>query len=241
MIRSMTQNLYFRQLLAGRDFARRNLIAAQMVNFVYLLGDQQTRECMIVDPAWDIDGLLEIIERDDMRLIGALATHYHPDHVGGSFMGLGIEGLSTLLERVGVKVHVHRDEASGLKKITGLSDSDLVQHESGDVIEVGQQRIELIHTPGHTPGSQCFLVNGQHLVSGDTLFINGCGRVDLPGADPEKMYESLTQKLAKLPDETILYPGHDYADRPTSTIGEQKRTNHYLRISSLDQWLRLMG
>lgn len=241
MMEFMTENLYFRQLLAGRDFARTNLIAAQMVNFVYLIGDRQTGECLIVDPAWDVNGLISIAEGDGMKIVGALATHYHPDHVGGGFMGLGIEGVAALLERIGVKVHVHRQEASGLKKITGLSDSDLVRHESGDLLSVGEQRIEFIHTPGHTPGSQCFLVNGERLVSGDTLFINGCGRVDLPGSDPEKMYESLTQKLAKLPDETILYPGHDYADRPTSTIGAEKQTNYYLRLSSLDQWLKLMG
>jgi glyoxylase-like metal-dependent hydrolase (beta-lactamase superfamily II) len=237
----MTDNLYFRQLLAGRDFARTNLIAAQMVNFVYLIGDRQTGECLIVDPAWDVNGLIAIAEGDGLKIVGALATHYHPDHVGGGFMGLGIEGVAALLERIGVQVHVHRQEASGLKRITGLSDSDLVRHESGDLLSVGEQRIEFIHTPGHTPGSQCFLVNGERLVSGDTLFINGCGRVDLPGSDPEKMYESLTQKLAKLPDETVLYPGHDYADRPISTIGEEKQTNYYLRLSNLDQWLKLMG
>ncbi|RMG48514.1 MAG: MBL fold metallo-hydrolase [Acidobacteria bacterium] len=232
--------LYFRQLRAGRDFARVNPIAAQMVNFVYLIGDRQSGECLIVDPAWDVDGLLEIAERDGMTVVGALATHYHPDHVGGDLFGFDVQGVARLLERVGVKVHVHREEADGLKKITGLSESDLARHDSGDILEIGQQRIEFIHTPGHTPGSQCFLVNGERLVSGDTLFVRGCGRVDLPGGDPEKMYESLTQKLAKLPDETILYPGHDYADKPTSTIGEEKQNNYYLRIKSLDEWLRLM-
>jgi glyoxylase-like metal-dependent hydrolase (beta-lactamase superfamily II) len=139
-----------------------------------------------------------------------------------------------------VKIHVNREEADGVKVLTGISESDLIRHDSGDVLELGNLKIEFIHTPGHTPGSQCFLVNGR-LVSGDTLFVKGCGRVDLPGSDPAKMYESLTQKLAKLPDDTILYPGHDYADRPTSTIGDEKRTNYYLRINSLDQWLQLMG
>ncbi len=241
MIGPMTDSLYFRQLLAGRDFAAHSVIASQMLNFVYLIGDRQTKECVIIDPAWDIEGLVQTVEADDMKIVGALATHYHPDHVGGGFMGIGIEGVSALLDRVGVKVHVQSEEASGLKKITGLSDSDLVKHGTGDLLEVGEQKIEFLHTPGHTPGSQCFLVNGQRLVSGDTLFINGCGRVDLPGSDPEKMYESLTQKLAKLPDDTILYPGHNYADRPTSTIGDEKQSNYYLRIGSLDQWLKLMG
>jgi glyoxylase-like metal-dependent hydrolase (beta-lactamase superfamily II) len=236
----MTEQPYFRQLLAGRDFARTDPIAAQMVNFVYLIGDRQTRRCIVVDPAWDVAGLIEEAEKDGMTIVGTLATHYHPDHIGGEFFGFTVEGIVTLLERLKVKIHVNREEADGVKVLTGVSESDLIRHDSGDVLELGDLKIEFIHTPGHTPGSQCFLVNGR-LVSGDTLFVKGCGRVDLPGSDPAKMYESLTQKLAKLPDDTILYPGHDYADRPTSTIGDEKRTNYYLRINSLDQWLQLMG
>jgi glyoxylase-like metal-dependent hydrolase (beta-lactamase superfamily II) len=236
----MTEQLYFRQLLAGRDFARTSPVAAQMANFVYLIGDQQTRQCLVVDPAWDVTDLIEEAEKDGMKIVGALATHYHPDHIGGAFFGFTIEGIAKLLERLSVKIHVHREEAEGVKLLTGASDSDLILHDSSDVLELGNLKIEFIHTPGHTPGSQCFLVNGR-LVSGDTLFIQGCGRVDLPGSDPVKMYESLTQKLAKLPDHTILYPGHDYSDRPTSTIGDEKRTNHYLQIDSLDRWLQLMG
>lgn len=236
----MTEPIYFRQLLAGRDFARTNPIAAQMVNFVYLIGDPDSRRCLVVDPAWDVGGILDIARRDDMKIVAALATHYHPDHVGGDLFGYPVEGLRALLERINVKVHVNKEEADGLKQVTGASESDLERHESGDILELGPIQIEFIHTPGHTPGSQCFLVN-KRLVSGDTLFIQGCGRVDLPGSDPAKMYESLTQRLAKLPDDTILYPGHDYADRPTSTIGREKETNYYMKIRSLNEWLRLMG
>jgi glyoxylase-like metal-dependent hydrolase (beta-lactamase superfamily II) len=236
----MTDSIYFRQLLAGRDFACTDPVAAQMVNFVYLIGDPDSHQCLIVDPAWDVAGLLDIAEKDGMKVVGALATHYHPDHVGGTMFGYTVEGLPTLLERVGVKVHVNKDEADGLRQVTGLSESDLVRHEGGDVLQLGTLKIAFLHTPGHTPGSQCFLI-GNRLVSGDTLFIQGCGRVDLPGGDPEKMYESLTQRLARLPDETVLYPGHHYADRPSSTIGREKKTNYYLRVGSLDEWLRLMG
>jgi glyoxylase-like metal-dependent hydrolase (beta-lactamase superfamily II) len=100
--------------------------------------------------------------------------------------------------------------------------------------------VEFLHTPGHTTGSQCFLVDGS-LISGDTLFIGSCGRVDLPGSDPQQMYESLVNKLARLPDETILYPGHNYASAPTSTIGEQKRRNPFLRFQNLHEFLRFMG
>lgn len=233
--------IYLRQLLSGRDFARADPFAAQMVNFVYLIGDDSSRECVVVDPAWDVAGLLEVIDRDQMKLVGALATHYHPDHVGGSILGYKIEGLSKLMAERPVKVHVNAEEAHGLKLITGLSDGDLVLHRGGDRIQVGQINIEFLHTPGHTPGSQCFLVEGKYLISGDTLFVEGCGRVDLPGGDPEKMYYSLTQVLAKLPEQTILYPGHDYGPTPKSTIGEQKTKNIYLKISSLEQWMQLMG
>lgn len=105
---------------------------------------------------------------------------------------------------------------------------------------VGTQRIRLLHTPGHTPGSQCFLV-GDNLISGDTLFIGGCGRVDLPGSDPAQMYDSLVNRLRALPDQTVLYPGHDYADRPTSTIGEEKQRNPYMRFKRLEDFLGVMG
>ncbi|HEY3139178.1 MAG TPA: MBL fold metallo-hydrolase [Blastocatellia bacterium] len=232
--------LYIRQLLAGRDFARTDPFASQMANFVYVIGDDEQRECMVVDPAWDIPGIVEFTEREDMRLTGALVTHYHPDHVGGDIFGHSIAGLAELLALRPVKVHVNEAESAGVKQVTGLSDTDLERHVGGDEIPIGNVRVKFLHTPGHTPGSQCFLAEST-LVSGDTLFIGGCGRVDLPGGNPEQMYHSLTQVLARLPDDTLLYPGHNYAAKPTSTIGDQKRQNHYLRISSLEDWMKLMG
>jgi hydroxyacylglutathione hydrolase len=234
------ETLYFRQLLAGRDFARVNPVAGQMVNFVYLVGDRKTRRAVIVDPAWDVRSLLDIADGDGMEVVGALATHYHPDHIGGDLFGYDVEGLATLLELKPVKVHAHKEESQGVKQMTGLSDSDLVSQESGDRLSLGEVEIEFLHTPGHTPGSQCFLVRNR-LVSGDTLFVSGCGRVDLPGSDPAEMYRSLTERLARLPDDVVLYPGHDYADRPTSTLGEERRSNYYLRVPTLEDWLRLMG
>jgi glyoxylase-like metal-dependent hydrolase (beta-lactamase superfamily II) len=232
--------IYLRQLLAGRDFAKGDRFAGQMANFVYLVGDDETRECMVVDPAWDIKGIIDFVEQESMRLVGALVTHYHPDHVGGDIFGHNIAGLGELLSLNPVKVHVNEAESDGVKFVTGLSESDLCKHTGGSDIEIGGIKVKCLHTPGHTPGSQCFLVESA-LISGDTLFIGGCGRVDLPGGDPEKMYVSLTQVLAKLPDQTLLYPGHDYADRPQSTIGEEKEQNFYLRVSSLNDWMRIMG
>lgn len=232
--------LYFRQLLAGRDFARSDDAAAQMRNFVYAIGDSDTRECVLVDPAWDVPGLLALLDADDMRLVGALATHYHPDHVGGSMFGMHVEGVQRLLEARAVPVHVHRDEADGVRAVTQISARDMVTHSGDDTLHVGAIPIRLLHTPGHTPGSQCFLVDDR-LVAGDTLFVQGCGRVDLPGGDAQEMYRTLTQRLAVLPDTVSLYPGHDYGDQPTSSLGAERRTNTALRVRSLDDWLRLMG
>jgi glyoxylase-like metal-dependent hydrolase (beta-lactamase superfamily II) len=175
--------LYFRQLLAGRDIARTDPLARQMVNFVYLVGDRETGEAVAIDPAYDIRGILDVLAEDGMRLTGALATHYHPDHVGGSMMGMTISGVRELLMLNPVPIHVQDDEAELVQRVTEVSETDLVRHDSGDKVMVGDIPIELIHTPGHTPGSQCFLVDGR-LVAGDTLFLEGCGRTDLPGGDP---------------------------------------------------------
>lgn len=227
-------DLYFRQTPVG-----------QMANFAYLLGSRSTGEALIVDPAWEVDALLDQAEADGMRVVGALVTHYHQDHVGGSLFGHAIEGLDRLMERSPVPIHVNKQEADGLVQVTGVSRSDLEIHEGGDVVELGAIRTRLLHTPGHTPGSQCFLVEetgrpGQ-LVSGDTLFLGSCGRVDLPGSNPEDMYHSLNGTLRQLPDDTVLYPGHLYSADPRSTMGEQKRTNPFLRVTSLEMFLSFMG
>lgn len=232
--------IYFRQFLAGEDFGRTHPDAGAWRNFVYAIGDRITRECLLVDAAWDVRGLLANLEADGMTPAGVLATHYHPDHVGGEFAGMEIEGLAEILALAPVPIHANKEEAEGIRIMTGLERSDLVLHEAGDVVMVGEVPVTLIHTPGHTPGSQCFLV-ADRLVSGDTLFVNGCGRVDLPGSDPDAMYISLTQRLAKLPEETVLYPGHDYGPTRTATIGEQRRTNQYMRIRSIEDWRALMG
>jgi glyoxylase-like metal-dependent hydrolase (beta-lactamase superfamily II) len=236
----MDDRLYFRQLLSGRDFAQTDNVARQMVNFVYLIGDRETGEAVAVDPAYDVRGLLDILAADDMRLVGALATHYHPDHVGGSMGGFTISGVRELLTLNPVPIHVQEDEAPWVMRVTDASASDLVQHTSGDTVMVGDIPIELIHTPGHTPGSQCFFVDG-NLVSGDTLFLEGCGRMDLPGADPAAMYESLTQKLAKIPDDAVLYPGHQYSMDPSASMGETRQMNYVFRPKTAEQWLMMFG
>lgn len=236
----MSDRLYFRQLLSGRDFATGDSIAKQMVNFVYAIGDRETGEAMLVDPAYDVDELLAVIAADGMRLTGVLATHYHADHIGGSMMGFDLEGVAELLERVDVPIHIQADEADYVHEVTGLTSSSLALHNSGDVVTVGAVEIKLIHTPGHTPGSQCFFVDGR-LVAGDTLFLEGCGRTDLPGSDPAAMYESLTQKLAKVPDDAVLYPGHQYSVESSATMGTTREHNIVFKPTGREQWLAAFG
>ena len=231
--------LYFRQLLSGRDFARDDQMAVQMVNFAYLIGDRQAGECVIVDPAYAVAELLDIAAADGMRVIGALATHHHPDHVGGTMAGFTLEGVGELLGRGGGPVHVHRDEAEFVQRVTGASASDLAVHDCGDVLEIGAVRIELLHTPGHTPGSQCFLLDGR-LVAGDTLFLEGCGRTDFPGGNVDDMFRSL-QALAQLSGDPTVFPGHWYSLEPSASLSEVRRTNYVYRASNLEQWRMLMG
>lgn len=211
-----------------------------MANFVYLVGDADKREVMVVDPAWQIDTIFRTAEKEGLKITGALVTHSHFDHCNG---------LDELLSRADVPVYVQREEAEFVKSLG----SDLVgqlfgefpeEHvkkvSNGDKVRIGDIELTFLHTPGHTPGSQCFLVRDS-LISGDTLFIRGCGRSDLPGGDPGRLYESLTQKLMKLPDSTVLFPGHNYADEPVSQFSEEKKRNPYLICRDLTTFLTLTG
>jgi hydroxyacylglutathione hydrolase len=211
-----------------------------MMNFIYLIGCAETREAAVIDPAWDVPAILRLAEESDLRISRILITHGHPDH---------INGLEELLEATDGRVYMHADEINYTKEIAARfrvpvdfmnrRSSNFQPISDGEEVMVGRLPVQFLHTPGHTPGSQCFLVE-KNLVSGDTLFINACGRVDLPGGDPEKMWWSLNRRLAALDDDTILYPGHNYADRRTSTLGDEKRNNPYLQYTSVSQFLRDM-
>jgi glyoxylase-like metal-dependent hydrolase (beta-lactamase superfamily II) len=236
----VADRFYFRQLLAGRDHAVADNLAQQMVNFSYLIGDRHTGECLVVDPAYAVADLVAAAEADGMRLTGALVTHYHPDHCGGTMMGMRIEGAAELLDVVQVPIHVQADEAEWVLKVTDLQRDDLVAHQPGDTVTVGEVDIELLHTPGHTPGSQCFFVNNC-LVAGDTLFLDGCGRTDLPGGDAVALYESLHGPLARVPDTAILYPGHMYSAAPSASMGSTREHNMVFKPRSAAEWVRIFG
>jgi len=235
----MSDGIYFRQLLSGRDFAVGNPVATQMVNFSYLIGDPASRQAVVVDPAYAPGELLDLIAKDDMRLAGVLVTHHHPDHVGGDLFGHALSGLAELLGRQPVPVHVNRHEAEWVRRATGVSATDLTAHDHDEAVMVGQVPIRLLHTPGHTPGSQCFLLDDK-LVAGDTLFLQGCGRTDFPGGDPEAMYHSLCA-LAKLTGDPIVHPGHLYSEQPSAALSEVRRTNYVFRPNSLEQFLAILG
>lgn len=195
-----------------------------MANFIYLIGDPSTREAAVVDPAWDTGRILETAERDGYGIKHVLVTHAHPDHVNG---------VGEVLDRTGARLHVHKSEMPWV----GGWESPVVPSEDRKELEMGNLTVGFIHTPGHSPGSQCFLI-GRRLFSGDTLFINACGRTDLPGGDPTELYESLA-KLKRLDDRVMVYPGHNYADRSSATVGDQKKQNSFLRAWSLSEFLTL--
>lgn len=220
--------LYFRQLRVGH-----------MDNFVYLIGDREKQECVVVDPAWDIAHIINTATKDNMKIVGALATHYHPDHVGGHIFGLDIEGLAELMAQNPCKVHAHKLEKSGIIQVTQLSTNDIIGHDSGDVVNIGDISIELLHTPGHTPGSLCFRLK-QALVSGDTLFLRGCGRVDLPGGDVSEMYRTIHERLSTVSKNTIVYPGHSYGG-DHEELGVLYKTNPVFEYHDIKAFMRLFG
>ncbi len=191
-------------------------------NFLYLLGDPATKEMAVVDPAWDATFLCREAQNMGYKITKVFLTHAHPDHVNG---------LDELLRQHDVPVYISRHEAAFLRKNL----KNLVDVSDKEKLTLGQISFDCIHTPGHTPGCQCFLSQGQ-LISGDTLFIDGCGRCDLPGGDARIMYNSLNI-IKKLPDDIIVWPGHNYGPTVTDTIGHQKLTNPYLQASSIEEFL----
>lgn len=203
----------------------RQLPLGPLQNFVYLIGDEATRQAVIVDPAWDARAIAEAVRQDDLTVTGLLVTHTHFDH---------INAVPPLMKQYDVPVYVHSQETGDLP----VRPSSVKGIAHDDEIAVGEFRIRLLHTPGHTPGSSCFLVNDR-LLTGDTLFVKACGRSDLPGGDPEQLHKSLG-RIAALDERITVYPGHDYGDTPHSTIGVQKRENPFLQFPSPQQFVQFV-
>lgn len=195
----------------------RQIPLGPLQNLIYVIGDEATREAIVVDPGWDAQQIQRQLAADDLTLTGLLVTHTHFDH---------INAVPPLVKQADVPVYVHKEEIGDLPikpgSIRGIDPSS--------EIRLGAHRIQILHTPGHTPGSVCFLLDNR-LVTGDTLFVKACGRTDLPGGDPEQLYKSL-DRIATLDDSILVYPGHDYGDTKTSTIGAEKRQNPFMQFGS---------
>ncbi|MBI4258634.1 MAG: MBL fold metallo-hydrolase [Thaumarchaeota archaeon] len=190
-----------------------------MDNFTYVIGD--SGEALIIDPSWDLDKVLDETSKNGLKVVAMANTHHHFDHTKGN---------KELADRTGAKIYAHR--SSALPKDVALDD--------GGEIPVGKIKVKVLHTPGHTPDSVCFLVQ-KNLFTGDTLFVDECGRVDLPGGSSEDLYHTFFDKLLKLDDNVVVYPGHDYGEKPYSTIGEQRKSNYTLKPRSREEFIRFMA
>lgn len=204
----------------------RNLIIEQIPvgqydNFVYLIGDRASGRAAVVDPAWDVPAIYAAAERLGLTIEAIWLTHAHGDHV---------EGIPAVLERGEVPVYLSPNEHKKYRP-------DMPLHDIGDSLTIGGESLQVFHTPGHSPGGVCFYTPG-HLIAGDTIFINGCGRCDLVGSDPKAMFNSLHTVLWPLPDDTVVYPGHNYGPTPTDTLGNQKKSNRFFLANTLDAFIK---
>ena len=189
----------------------------QMQNFSYLIGDEDSKEAAIVDPGWEVDKIINTASRYDLGIKFILITHSHYDHV---------DGVKEMVNATDASVYVHEKDkgeviSRGIKEIEPLKD--------GAEINIGKIKVKVLHTPGHSPGSVCYLLDNK-MITGDMLFVEGIGRIDLPGGDIESMFNSL-QRLKELDEKIEVYPGHDYGSRKSSTIAYEKKNNPYMKAS----------
>ena len=201
-----------------------------MQNFAYLIGDKATKEAVVVDAGWEIDKLIAISNKEELKINKIILTHSHYDHV---------QKANELAEKTNSAVYFHEDDFNEIKMAIKNPAVKLIKLKNNDEINVGKIKIKIIHTPGHTPGAICLLAENK-LLTGDTLFVNAIGRTDLAGGDSLKLFESL-QKLKKLDDDVEVYPGHDYGEIPFSTIGNEKKNNPYFKCNTKEQFLNLLG
>lgn len=196
-----------------------------MENFIYLLHDHASGRAAIVDPAWEVEQVIDIAKQQDIRITDILLTHSHNDH---------INGIEKVLQEFDAQVHLTKAES----RFWGRDITNPVTHHGGDIINLGESEIEVMHTPGHTPGSACYKL-ANNLIAGDTMFVFGCGRCDLAGGDPEQMYHTLKKIKSEMPGDTVLHPGHNYSPaHPTSTLQQQNEGNPFLHFDSSDEFVK---
>lgn len=196
--------------------------------FCYLLGCEETRRALLIDPAGDEERILEAARKLDLTIESVVNTHGHPDHSCGN---------RKIKESTGARIHMHTQDNSIFNSAEGGSmavqmgftpspPADVLLND-GDVIPFGNSELTVLHTPGHSPGGIC-LYSGNNLFTGDTLFVGAVGRTDLPGGSLDILLKSIKEKILTLPDDTIIWPGHDYGKSPTSTIAREKKQNIYI-------------
>ena len=190
-----------------------------------------------------------IVEKDRMRPVACIVTHNHFDHVGGEhpppvrWPGITVQGVKTILAKFpNIKVYVHRDDADSFQTDSTVDPGRIIASAEGMELSLGEGRVKIkfLHTPGHTPGAQCLQINETRLLTGDTLFANSCGRMDLPGGCPIAMYHTLQSQLAQMPPTTVVYPGHSYGNFVVTTIDRERRVG-VLQPKSLQEWLHRLG
>lgn len=196
-------------------------LVGKMDNFTYAIIDETNRKAIIVDPSWDLEIIFDFLEKNWMENTFIINTHSHFDHVVGN---------DQVVKRTGAKIIQHK--SSPLRKDIEVDD--------GESIRFGESEIKIIHTPGHSGDSICLIIDDKILLTGDTLFVGSCGRLDLQGSDPNEMYNSVYDKLIGLDGNLIVYPGHHYGSTKTSTLGKEKSTNIVFKFHSRQEFLNFM-
>ena len=194
-------------------------------NFSYIIYCKKTNKAATIDPGYDAAKLLSYISSNNLKLEYLIATHYHNDHTNG---------IKTIKKSI-PSSQIVASELDGGK----LCEKVDITFTDGKQLELGEIILKFILSPGHTAGGICIIVDNEVLLTGDTLFIGDCGRTDLPVGSLSQMFETLQEKIMPLPDNLIIYPGHDYGDKPFDTLGNQKLTNETLLAKNLDEFSKI--